>query len=332
MLDGMLFTLPAEGRDLLSVQCGIITRRQAMSCRIDGMVIDNQLRSGRWQRLHQGVYATFTGPLPRAAQLNAALLRAGPGAALSYHSAAEVFGLTADQNALIHVTVPLASRPGAIPGLMIHRSSRIEVARHPALTPPRTRIEETTLDLISVASDFDAAFGWLCRATGQRMTTTARLRSAVLARTRMRWRQDILAALAEIGGGVHSNLERRYVLDVEHAHQLPAARRQAPMRRGSRSQYLDNLYEDQRVAVELDGRAAHPVHARWADIYRDNFFARYGIITLRYNWSDITGRPCQVAAEISEILRQQGWPGSAQPCGPACLLLPPTPPPGRAGP
>jgi very-short-patch-repair endonuclease len=107
---------------------------------------------------------------------------------------------------------------------------------------------------------------------------------------------------------------------VERAHRLPVARRQAALRRGPRSQYLDNLYEDQRVAVELDGRAAHPAQNRWADIHRDNFFARYGIITLRYNWSDVTGRPCQVAAELSAILRGQGWPGSAQPCGPVCAV------------
>jgi hypothetical protein len=232
----VLVVFPEECRDLLTRQCGVITRSQALGHRIDSATIDNQLRSARWQRLHQGVYATFTGPPPRAAQLSAALLRAGPDAALSYHTAAEISRLTDETSALIHITVPVTKRPEPIPGVVIHRSARAATARHPVLLPCRTRIEETTLDLISVAHDLDEAFGWLCRATGRRMTSPGRLRSAVLARSRMRWRRDVLAALAEITAGVHSSLEHRYARDVERAHQLPPARRQARMSRGSRSQ------------------------------------------------------------------------------------------------
>jgi hypothetical protein len=309
--------LPDECRELVTRQCGVISRRQAVRYRINAATID-QLRTARWQRLYRGVYATFTGPPSREAQLTAALLRAGPGAALSYQTAAEVAGLTDEPSARIHISVPLDSHPEAMAGVVIHRSARAAAARHPVLLPAQTRVEETTLDLAGVAASFDDAFGWLCRATGRRLTTTVRLRTAVFARSRLRWREEILVGLADIADGAYSNLERRYVRDVERAHRLPGARRQARLMRGSGPVYLDNLYDGFSVAVELDGQKAHPAESRWADIHRDNFSARSGIITLRYSWADVVGRPCWVAAEVGEVLRDRGWPGRPQRCGPAC--------------
>ena len=316
--------LEGDCRDLVARQGGIISRRQAISYGISEAIIDNQLRIARWRQQYRGVYATFTGPVPREAQLTAALLRAGPDATLSHHTAAELALLADEPSALIHITVPTRSHPGPIPGIVIHRSTQISAARHPVLLPPRTRVEETTLDLITVAAGFDEAYGWLCRATGRRLTTAGRLTAAVTARSRMRWRGEILDALSEIDEGVQSNLERRYVRDVERAHRLPTARRQARIVSGARSKYLDDLYGEFGVAVELDGQAAHPVEKRWMDIHRDNFCARSGIVTLRYNWADVTSRPCWVAAELSDVLRSRGWPGRPRRCGPSCVVDSPT--------
>jgi hypothetical protein len=120
------------------------------------------------------------------------------------------------------------------------------------------------------------------------------------------WR-ELLGALGVITDGVHSNLEYRYVRDVEGAHGLPAAKRQAKTVRESRSQYFDNLYAQSGVAVQLDGQAAHLVEDRWRDIRRDNHGARSGIVTLRYGWSDVAFRPCEAAAEVGAVLRLRGW-------------------------
>ncbi len=38
------------------------------------------------------------------------------------------------------------------------------------------------------------------------------------------------------------------------------------MRQGQRSAYLDNLYDDFGLAVELDGPGAHPADARWREM------------------------------------------------------------------
>lgn len=256
----------------------------------------------------------------------AAVLRAGPGAALSHYTAAEVNGLTDHSADLIHVTVA-AGRQVAVsgrerhplaPGLVVHRSARIDTARHPVRAPSRTRVEETALDLAQIARNLDEAVAWLSSARGRRLTTAAMLRKAMDARGKVRWRAELSIAVAEIGDGVHSALEYRYVRNVERALRLPAAERQAKKTREPKSQYLDNDYQDFGVAVELDGRVAHPAEARWADIHRDNSSAVSGTITLRYNWSDITTRPCEVAAEVAAVLRQRGWSGRPAACGPRC--------------
>jgi hypothetical protein len=84
------------------------------------------------------------------------------------------------------------------------------------------------------------------------------LRDAMAQRTRMRRRDDLATALVADWDGVHSSLEHRYLRDVERPHALPRGIRQARARRGRRTQYGDVLYDEYAVAVELDGRAAHP--------------------------------------------------------------------------
>jgi hypothetical protein len=233
-----------------------------------------------------------------------------------------LYGLTAELGERVHVTVPRDRQPRPIPGVIVHRLDRAAVTRHPALLPPRTWIEDTVLDLVTAASTPDEAFGWVFRATGQRLTTAGRLRAAAAARPVLRWRIQLAQCLNDMADGVRSNLEQRFVRAVERPHGLPTALRQVRIVRDGRVRYLDNLYQGQLVCVELDGRAAHPVGERWRDYRRDNAGATDGIITLRYGWSDVTGQPCQVAAQVAAVLVQRGWPGRPRRCGRACALRP----------
>jgi hypothetical protein len=318
--DGMRHDLPQAGRDLLAEQCGVLSRRQALRLGFSEDMIGWRLRIRSWQQLHPGVYAVFTGEPPRAAVLWAAVLRSGPGTVLSHYSAAELHQLSTTAGPVIHVMVPVGRHVRGATGLVVHRSSHIGTARHPSLLPPRTRIEETVIDLTQVARNFDDAFHWLCRACGGRMTTSDRLLAALAHRKRARYRTELVSGLAAIKEGVHSNLEYRYVRGVERPHQLPVARRQARVSVGAGRRYLDNLYPEFGVAVELDGHAAHLAQDRWRDVHRDNALNGAGIITLRYSWADVTRRSCEVAAELGVILSSRGWTGRPHPCGPGCAV------------
>ncbi len=309
-----------ELRELLSRQGGVLSRNQAVAAGLASTVIDNRLRSGRWQQLQRGVYATFTGTPDRDALCWAALLRCGTSAVLSHQTAAEYSGLTSRQSPRIHVTVGSSQQVTGLKGVLLHRSRGAASTTHPTALPPRTRVEDTALDLTQTAASFDDAFGWLCRAVGRRLTTPDRLRAALAARSRVRWRADLSEALGDVSNGVHSPLELRYVTKVERAHGLPPARRQACVLAGGRRRYLDNLYEDARLAVELDGQAAHPPEQRWADSRRDNEIAGLGILTLHYTWHDVDAASCVTAGQVAALLVMRGTDVTLRSCGPACSV------------
>ena len=313
--------LPEALQELAESQRWVITRQQALAAGLTRSAIHARVSGGRWQRIYPGVLATFSGEPGRAALLWAAVLRAGPEAAPSHQTAAELHGLTRKPPQLIHVTVPSGRRVEPVPGLIIHRSARILAARHPCQAPPRTRIEETVLDLSHGARTFDEALGWVSAACGGRLTTPQRIAEAMTQRARLRYRKALQLAVGDIASGVHTVLEYRYLHDVERPHGLPRAERQVRVvRDGGRTEYQDVLYRKYLVAVETDGRIAHPAESQWRDMHRDNAAATDGIVTLRYNWSDVTGRPCTVAAEVGAVLAKRGWPGPVRPCGPCCTL------------
>lgn len=311
---------PALAADLLALQDGVLTRAQALDTGVTDKYVVAALRSGRWQRLHTGVYAVFSGPPPRRAQLWAAVLRAGPAAVLSHQTAAELHGISSHQTAVIHVTVPQGRRVTSISGLAVHRCVRVGQARHPAQLPPRTRIEETVLDLAVAARSLDDALGWVLRGCGSRRTTPDRLAAAMALRTRMRWRTELAAALGLAAEGVHSLLEFRYVRRVERPHRLPVRCRQYPVIRMGQRQYQDVTYQEYGVVVELDGQVAHPAESRWRDVRRDNANTVVGQSTLRYGWADVTDWPCFVAGQVAGALAARGWTGVLRRCGRGCGL------------
>jgi hypothetical protein len=147
----MSLKISAECDELLARQDGVIGRSQGLELGISGYSMRHRARVGEWQRIQRGVYAAFSGEVTREARLWAALLRTGPGAVLSHQTAAELYGLIKEPRPLIHVTVPADSNPAKsarIPGVMVHRSRILDRTRHPVLLPPRTRIEDTVLDLM----------------------------------------------------------------------------------------------------------------------------------------------------------------------------------------
>jgi hypothetical protein len=306
---------------LLRQQDGVLTRAQAIEAGLTAAAVKARLDSGRWQRLRLGVYAAFTGPVPRRSRLWAALLAAGPGAVLSHESAAELGGLLDHPAPAIHVTVPEPRRVGRLPGVVLHRSVRVAQTCHSALVPPRTRIEDTIVDLTQTAPSLREAYAWLARGVNAGLTTAAHLLAAIAARPKLRWRRLLREALGDVALGCRSLLELSYLRDVERAHGLPAGHRQSPARHGPGRIYVDVRYRRFGVRVELDGRAAHPADQRFRDMDRDNAAVEAGDRPLRYGTPDVTERPCAIARQVTTVLRSGGWTGEPRRCQrPGCAV------------
>jgi len=307
--------IPEGVRGVAEWQAGVVSRQQLLAAGVTQKVIERRLKRGDWQQLNRGVYALFTGSPGRPAWLWAAVLRAGPGAALSYTTAAELHKLIDDEAEAIHVTVPSTRRTEAS-GIVVHISARVDVASHPRRDPPRTNIEETVLDLVQSARSFDNACGWITKAFGRRLTNAQQLQEALSARKKMRWRNEIEEILTA-GDRIHSVLEYRYHRDVESAHGLPSSVHQHPAIVDGRKIYRDVYYEEYHVAVELDGRLAHPSEQHGRDTHRDVVTSADGVETVRYDWQAVRYGACDTAVLQARILRQHGWEGAPTPCSPA---------------
>ena len=310
---------------ILSAQCGVVTHAQA---RQEGgfseQQIEYRLERGQWRRMHRAIYASFTGQPPREARLWAALLWAGKGAMLSHETAAELQELTDKRHREIHVTVPRRRRPQGKPmrGVVIHRSDQ---SRCDGVAPwklPRTQIVDTVLDLVAAASTIDDAYSWLSRAVTRRDPVTIReLREALDRRKLFRGRAWVSDALTDVSEGAHFPLERRYARDVERAHGLPKATRQARRTIRGKTHRKDIWYEAYGICVELDGLTYHR-DKQHQDRHRDNVnLAVDDIRTFRFDIVDLTEGACQAAAMVAASLRRNGWKGEPHPCRrPGCTV------------
>jgi hypothetical protein len=145
------------------------------------------------------------------------------------------------------------------------------------------------------------------------------LRREAAARSKLRWRADLDEIILAAAGGAHSVLEYRYDRDVERAHGLPSAAKQARFTKpdGSRG-YRDRYYEEYGVIIELDGKQYHPDEYRGRDQDRDNDATATVGSTLRYGWIDVTRRQCASAAQVHAALTRRGYTGPLKPCSPTC--------------
>jgi hypothetical protein len=173
-------------------------------------LIRARVRRQAWLPLYPGVYTILTGPPGRSARLWAAVLYSGSGALLSHETAAELHGLADAPSNPIYVTVPGQRRVIPAEGISIYRSARALEAAQGRTYPPRTRVEETVLDLTQAAATFDDVCGWVTTAFARDLTDDARLRKAMSARPKLRWRADLDELITAAAGGDHSVLEYRY--------------------------------------------------------------------------------------------------------------------------
>jgi hypothetical protein len=303
-------------------QDGVVARRQLLASGLTPGVARRELVARRWRVLYPGVYATFSGTVPDRAHVWAALLRAGEGAVASHRTALWLAGVIDELPDVIEVGIPHERRADEADGLRVHRMRNLSKLAHPAALPPRLRVEAAVLAATQLAESLEAALDLVFRSTQRRLTTAARLTRELKAWPRHRWRALLVELLREVEDGVASALELRYARDVERAHGLPRGlRNQAEREPGSgQCRYRDVRYPAFSTVVELDGREAHPVDQAFRDLRRDNAVTEAGDRVLRYGWRDVAGRACLSAAQVGQVLRQQGWTGHPTPCSPTCPL------------
>lgn len=305
--------------EMAAAHNGIVTRQELLADGVSDKSIHRHLRTRQWHRLLRGVYLLHNRRVTWMDRAHAALVACGHGASLGWTSAAYVLGLTRTEPERPGLWVPRPMHRQANPRFEIRRDGQGRLERA-ALTQlpgarsaplPVTNIHDTVLDTVRVLDRENDVIAILTAANRRRDFSIERVHDLVTSRPRSR-HHDLLMDFFQDCRGVESVLEYHFVRRVLQAHGLPSGQRQVSLTRGKRH---DLVFKEFRLIIELDGAAHHGTEqARFRDMQRDNASAAQGFTTLRFGWQDVTGRPCQVAAQVARALHQHGWDGRPHPC------------------
>ena len=263
-------------------------------------MIQRRVETGQLLRLHRGVYAVGHAQLRQEGRWLAAVLAAGPGAALSHRSAAALHGLRESSGA-IDVTT---TRRVATRGVVLYRTAALDAQDLTTRSGIRTTtVARTLVDLAAILTADKTAK--LLRETDRMGRLDAPALHAALERTSGRGgdgRRALRAALAQhqrlATSLTLSELEDRFLalLDAENLSRPLTNHRTEGVR-------VDAAWPRERLVVEVDGWAFHNDRAAFqADRARDVTLTRAGWTVLRFTYADVTQRPAHVATAVRELL------------------------------
>lgn len=256
---------------------GVAKRTELTAAGLPPGAIKAQIAAGRWHRL--GVHTIGLTAEPTViGQHWRAVWESGTGAAIDGVSALRVAGLTGWTEDDIHVSVPGNSRVHRQSGVIIHRPRFVGAIHATGL--PRTRTEFAAIRAAQWARSDRAAATLLAMTIQQRLTPPHRLLEAWSTVRRSQRRGLIDAVIGDVCRGAESLGELDFAR-LCRARGLPEPTRQA-VRQGPRGRvYLDVLWADIGLHVEIDGAQHTQGLAPMDDALRQNHLAIDGTMTLR---------------------------------------------------
>jgi very-short-patch-repair endonuclease len=124
----------------------------------------------------------------------------------------------------------------------------------------------------------------------------------------LRRRGQMTGILADIAGGAQALSELDFTRQVVRRHRLPEPSRQVARRDGRGLQrWIDVMWDDWKIAVEIDGAQHADPLQRWDDMERDNGLNIDGYQTLRFPAWLVRQEPEYVARKILEALQAAGY-------------------------
>jgi very-short-patch-repair endonuclease len=286
-------TEPDAAGQLAAGQHGVVSRRQLLDAGLTSRMVQARVARRQLLPLHRGVYAVGHAQLRPEGRWLAAVLAAGPGAALSHRSAAALHGIR-ESGGAVDVTT---TRRVNVRGVVIHRATRLDAQD---LTTRRgvrtTTVARTLADLAKTLTA--EQLGKLLR----EMDRTGRLSAAVVERASGRADAALRAALNEHArlatSLTRSELEDRF-LALLADHDLPRPLTNHPVC----GMKVDAVWPQQRLAVELDGWAFHHDRAAFEeDRARSARLAEAGWTPVRFTHAQVVDRSHDVAATLRTLL------------------------------
>jgi very-short-patch-repair endonuclease len=265
-------------------QHGVVEYRQLLELGLERGAIHERVTSGRFHRVHSGVYLVgHTAESPYAREM-AAVLACGPGALTSHRSAARLWSLSPN-TVEGPVAITLTRRPRVRrPGIRTHRASRLE---------PRDRAIARGIPLTSPARTLFDLGGVLTRSDLERAVAEAEVRRLV--------RRDELVDQVGRNRGRRGVAALRELLSEDDV-VFTRSEAEARMAKLLRSRGLEGFEVNAKVAgyevdfvwrreslvVEVDGYAFHSHRAAFErDRERDAVLQGAGFRTMRVTWRQL---------------------------------------------
>jgi very-short-patch-repair endonuclease len=284
-------------------QHGHVTHRQLGVVGIRGSAITRRVAAGLLVRRYRGVYAVGHVPDTPEARWIAAVMACGPGAVLSHLDAAVLWKIYETKGSAIHVTTTTRS-PRTLRGIKAHRARTLDPADVTTKDGiPVTTVARTLVDLTDLLPS-DRILRAMREADYLKLLDIDSLIAAVERAKGRTHLGELTKAIERHRPGqiVRSKLEHRF-LELLHEAGLPDPETNVKVETRRRTYEVDCLWPDQRVAVELDGKAAHARAAAFEeDRARDAALTALGIRPLRFTWHRITEEPGDVLAELKATL------------------------------
>jgi very-short-patch-repair endonuclease len=280
--------------DMAGRQWGRVTWAQLQRLGVDRKAVARWKTQGYLRQVLPRVYAVGHRAPSYESDLAAALLYAGPGAALSHATAAHWLGLLDKPPRGIHVSTPRRCR--SQPGIAVHRERDLARIWHRGF--PLTPVPRLLLDLAA--------------------TEPLRQLRKALANADYRNRLDVQAVSAVPGRGRPGSARLRQAL-AEHQPALArtksgleitffelceSARIQLPeLNQWVAGWEVDALFREQRIAIELDGYDNHPSPAQVKrDRRKELDLRKAGFLPVRYSDEQLGDGPQEVMADVQRLL------------------------------
>ncbi len=283
---------------------GLFTREQLLAI-ADHNVLDRAVARGSVVRLLPRVYTTPASALDPRIRVRAALVFAGPDAALSHLSAAPIWRIRVPDSQHVHVLTPRSAD---------HRTTEfVVVHRYPSAELPRELIAYSGgLPAVRPAPSLVDCWAVLDRGHRRDVVITAVRNGRVspedicaLAAQRplLRGRRELIELAEQLRAGAHSELEIFGLRRVFDHPSLPRPHRQFLMVVDGSRYVLDLAWPELKLAVELDGAAYHGSTAqRERDVRRDAALATRGWQVIRVTYARITSDPEGVRRDLATII------------------------------
>ena len=255
-------------------QHGVIAYSQLMDLGLGPDAVQHRVETGRLHRVHRGIYAVGRPGLTGHGRWMAAVSAYAPNGLLSHRCAASLHGLLFYAGRRIDVTsLTGKSRPG----IVVHRVRQLH-AEDRALVEniPVTSVARTLVDLAPVVRNDQL----------RRVIEAAERQGALDLRAfdRRRVPRALRAVLADYydPGYTRSDLERRFARLGRDAGLPPPA-----MNIWICGQEVDVVWEDQKVAVQLDSFEFHRTRAAFEDDRKRDAalqIAGYSVLRVTDRW------------------------------------------------